>query len=666
MSGQSVKDGDLLWVPSTRRRDRANLTHYLRWLARNKQQFHSYNDLWRWSVGDQEGFWGSLFEYLGVRTSSPYDRVLASSSMPGAEWFPGARLNYAEHALRFERGDAIAMIHSAEGSPPRTISWTELGNSVRKMAERLRALDVGPADRVVGYLPNSPEAVIAMLAVASIGAIWASCSPELGPRGVVERFSQLAPKVLYCVDGYLYGGKPFDRRSDLREILASLPSLQQVIYLRRLEPESEVPLSDHTLLWEDLLAGPDVPRETFRFHQAPFAHPLWVLFSSGTTGLPKPIMHCHGGIVLEQMKALRLHLDIHPTDRVFIFTTPGWMMWNMLVSVLLVDAVPVLYDGNAAYPDPASLWSLVERTDVSFFGASPAYVATLEKAGVRPRERFDLPRLESVLLAGSPVTAQCMSWFHRNVKSDLWVHSGSGGTDLCTGIAGGIVTQPVYAGEIQGRQLGVAAHAFNEKGQPVIDEVGEMVITRPLPSMPVGFWNDSDGSRYRDSYFNFYPGVWRHGDFFKVNLRGGCFVLGRSDATLNRHGVRIGTAEIYRSLTELTEIEDALIVNLDLPSGAFFMPLFLKLRVGITLDDELQNKVRLLLRKTYSPRHVPDKIYQVGAIPYTLTGKKMEVPVRRILMKVPAAKAADRTAMADGSALEWFVSYADSQTDYTL
>lgn len=666
MNANSVKEGDLLWTPSAQRRDRANLTHYMNWLANRKRRFHSYGDLWKWSVDDQDGFWGSLFEYFGVRTSSPFTRILGTRSMPGAEWFPGARLNYAEHALRYERAGAVALVYSTEAGSPGTLSWAELGNSVRKLAERLRSLGLGPGDRVAAYLPNCPEAVIAMLAVASIGAIWASCSPELGARGTVDRFAQLQPKLAFCVDGYFYGGKPFDRRPDLRVILGSLPSLEHAIHLRQLEPKSEARLSEHTLFWEEMLAGPDLPRDSFRFFQAPFAHPLWILFSSGTTGLPKPIVHCHGGIILEQMKSLRFHMDVHPAERVLIFTTTGWMMWNVLVSALLVNAVPILYDGNPAYPEPDALWSLAESAGATLFAASPAYAAMLEKAGVRPKERLGLSRLESVLLAGSPVTAHCMNWFYRNVKEDIWVHSGSGGTDLCTGIAGGVVTQPVYAGEIQGRQLGVAAYAFNEKGQAVTDEVGEMVITSPLPSMPVGFWNDLDASRYRESYFDIYPGVWRHGDFFKVNSRGGCFVLGRSDATLNRHGVRIGTAEVYRSLMELAEIEDALIVNLDLSGGGFFMPLFVKLRAGIVLNDELEDRIRLVMRKNYSARHIPDKIYHVDAIPYTLTGKKMEVPVRRILMGVPAEKVAERSAMTDGAALRWFINYAGTQTDYKL
>jgi len=661
-----VNQGDLLWTPSAERLAQAHLTHYLQWLGARGRRFDSYTALWQWSIDEQDAFWGSLWEYFDVRASRPYARVLGSRTMPGAEWFPGATLNYAEHALRHEREGAVALIYLSERRSLMELSWTGLGGRVRRLATRLRALGVAPGDRVIAYLPNSPEAVIAMLATVSIGAIWASCGPDFGPRGVVDRFGQLAPKLAFCVDGYYYGGKLFDRRPELKAILNALPSVEQVIYLRQLEPSNDTPLTAHTLFWEEALSGPDIARESFRFEQVPFAHPLWILFSSGTTGLPKPIVHCHGGMVLEQMKSLRIHMDVHPGERMFFFTTTGWMMWNFLVSALLVDVIPVLYDGNPAYPEADVLWAMVERTGASFFGASPTYVSILEKAGIVPKDRFDLSRLKSVLLAGSPVTAECMAWFYRCVKSDVWAHSGSGGTDLCAGIVGGIVILPLYAGEIQGRQLGMAAYAFNEQGQAVIDEVGELVITKPVPSMPVGFWNDADGARYRESYFDQYPGVWRHGDFFKLNRRGGCFVLGRSDATLNRHGVRIGTAEVYRALTEVPEIEDALIVNLDLKNGGFFMPLFVKLHDGFELDETLVEKVRARMRKAYSARHVPDKIYQVAAIPYTLTGKKMEVPVRRILMGVQVEKAANRAAMANVESLEYFIRYAHEQQDYRL
>jgi acetoacetyl-CoA synthetase len=663
---EKVEEGDLLWTPSAARLGRAQLTHYMQWLQERGRRFESYEDLWQWSIDDLDGFWGSMWEYFDVRAAEPYERVLGRRSMPGAEWFPGARLNFAEHALRHERPGADALLFLSERRPLAAMSWTDLGGQVRKLAIRLRKMGLRPGDRVVAYLPNSPEAVIAMLATVSSGAIWASCGPDFGPRGAIDRFAQLAPKFAFCVDGYYYGGKPFDRRPELGTILSSLPTLERVIYLRQLEPSNDAPLTANCMFWEDALAGPEIAARDFVYEQVPFAHPLWILFSSGTTGLPKPIVHCHGGMLLEQYKSLKLQMDVHPGERMFFFTTTGWMMWNFLVSALLVDVVPVLYDGNPAFPEPDVLWSMVERTGASFFGASPTYVGILDKAGIVPKDRFDLSSLMSVMLAGSPVTAECMAWFYRCVKTDIWAHSGSGGTDLCCGIAGSVVTLPLYAGEIQARQLGVAAYAFNEQGQAVVDEVGELVITRPMPSMPVGFWNDTDGSRYRESYFDLYPGIWRHGDFFKVNARGGCFVLGRSDATLNRHGVRIGTAEVYRALMEVGEIDDSLIVNLDLPGGGFFMPLFVRLKEGVALDEALREKIRARMRHAYSARHVPDKIYQVSAIPYTLTGKKMEVPVRRILTGVPVEKAANRAAMSNVESLDYFIEYARQQQDYRL
>ena len=661
-----IKEGELLWTPSAERVENARLTSFMRWLAQRGHQFNDYTALWQWSVDEPEAFWASIWDYFKVESSTPYRQVLGKREMPGAEWFPGARLNYAQHILRQERTDAEAFVYLSEREPLRSLSWTELASQVRKLATRLREMGLRSGDRVVAYLPNSPEAAIAMYAAASIGAVWASCGPDFGTKGVVDRFSQLEPRIAFFVDGYHYGGKPYDRREDVAAILAALPTLEHVVYLRRLFPDDLATPSPKTIDWREMFTGASVPRDRFKFEQVPFDHPLWILFSSGTTGLPKPIVHCHGGNIIEQSKAITLQMDMHARERMFFVTTTGWMMWNFLVSAPLVDVVPVLYDGNPAYPTPDVLWKMVEQTGTSYFGASPTYIGILDKAGIVPRERYDLSKLKSVMLAGSPVTAECQAWVYRNVKPDVWGASGSGGTELCTGIVGGAVIQPVYAGEIQARQLGVAAYAFNEKGEKVIDEVGELVITSPMPSMPVCLWNDKDFRRYRDSYFDQYPGVWRHGDFFRVNARGGSFVLGRSDATLNRHGVRIGTAEVYRSLASVEEIEDSLIVNLDLPDGGFFMPLFVKLRPGKVVDEALLDKIRAQMRKDYSPRHVPDKVYAVPAIPYTLTGKKMEVPVRRILMGVPVEKAATRSAMANLEALDWFIAYAQNQTDYRL
>ena len=667
-----LNEGDLLWTPSPERVNKSVLSAYQRWLEQERGlKFATYEELWRWSVTDLEAFWQSLWDYFKVQSSAPYERVLAQRQMPGAKWFPGARLNYAEHALRHERANTDALMYLSERTSLTRMSWEELGGKVRILATQLRKLGVQRGDRVVAYLPNIPEAVIAMLATTSLGAIWSSCGPDFGTRGVLDRYSQLTPKVLFCVDGYQYGGKPFDRKAEVQKILGQLPSIESVIYLPYLNPEDREPLTAdapgaNTVFWNDLLQQPPVPAADFRFEQVPFDHPLWILFSSGTTGLPKPICHGHGGIVLEQLKHVAFNFDMHARERLFFFTTTGWMMWNFLVSALLSDVVPVLYDGNPAWPAPDVLWKMVDDSGTTLFGTSPTYVAGLQKGGFVPREKYQLTTLQSITLAGSPVTPEAMEWFYRNVKQDLWVASGSGGTDVCTGFVAGVPTLPVYAGEIQARALGAAVYAFDEHGKKIVNQVGELVLTEPLPSMPVCFWNDADNRRYLESYFQEYPGVWRHGDFFRINERGGCFVLGRSDATLNRHGIRIGTAEIYRSLATLPEIDDSLIVNLDLPHGRFFMPLFVKLRQGHALDEALSERIRATLRREYSPRHVPDKIYQVQGVPYTLTGKKMEVPIRKILMGVAPEKAANRDAVANPQALDYFSAYAKNQADYSL
>jgi acetoacetyl-CoA synthetase len=659
--------GDLLWTPSRERVEKAKLTAFTRWLATQRgKSFATYEDLWHWSVDDLEGFWQAIWDYFKVQSSAPHERVLADKHMPGAKWFPGARLNYAQHALRHERADATALMYLNERTALANMSWQELGTKVRILATQLRKLDVKPGDRVVAYMPNIPETVIAMLATTSIGAVWTSCGPDFGTRGVLDRFTQLAPKVMFYVDGYQYGGKPFNRKQEVHRIIDQLGSLERVVYLPYLNRDDRETFHAHTVLWDDLLANPPIPASEFKFEQVPFDHPLWILFSSGTTGLPKPICHGHGGIILEQLKHMQLNYDVNNGDRLFFFSTTGWMMWNFLVSSLLSDVVPVLYDGNPAWPTPDVLWKMVDDTGTKVFGTSPTYIAGLEKGGIVPRNGTKLASLETVALAGSPVTPECMDWIYNNVKQDLWVASGSGGTDVCTGFVMGAPTLPVYAGEIQARALGCAVYAFNDRGEKIVNQVGELVVTEPMPSMPVCFWNDVDNERYLESYFQDYPGTWRHGDFFKMNDRGGCFVLGRSDATLNRHGVRIGTAEIYRSLATLAEIDDTLIVNLDLPHGKFFMPLFVKLKEGIKLDDKISEKIRATLRKEYSPRHVPDKIYQVDSVPFTLTGKKMEVPVRKILMGVPPEKAANRDAVANPHALDYFIAYTKNQTDYSL
>jgi acetoacetyl-CoA synthetase len=662
-----IREGELLWTPSGAQVARANVTIFRDWLSRERGlRFTSYDALWRWSVTEIENFWEALWDYFAIESSASYTRVLGKNTMPGAEWFPGARLNYAQHVLRQARPGSDALLFLNETTPLTGLPWEEFASQVRILATRLRELGVRPGDRVVAYMPNIPETIVAMLGTTAVGAIWACCSPDFGSRGVIDRLQQLSPKVLFCVDGYRYGGKPFDRKRELAEIVGALDSLERVVFLPYLNPDDRTGPYDGALSWAAILEHAPVAANEFEFEQVPFDHPLWVLFSSGTTGLPKAIVHGHGGILLEQMKLQHFHMDFHAGERAFFFTTTGWMMWNFLASMPLCGLCPVLYDGHPAYPEPDVLWKVAQDSRASFFGASPSYVEIMSKAGIVPGEKYDLSHLRAVMPAGSPVSPECTAWFYKNVKRDLWVATGSGGTDCCTGFVGGVPTLPVYAGEIQARSLGVAAYAFNEQGESVIDEVGELVMTEPLPSMPLYFWNDKDSSRYRESYFDEYPGIWRHGDFFRINQRGGCFVLGRSDATLNRQGVRIGTAEIYRALSALDEIDDALIVNLDLPEGKFFMPLFVKLTDGHNLDSGLARKICEWLKREYSPRHVPDRIIQVPEIPVTLTGKKMEVPVRKILMGMPIEQAANCNAMANPLSLDYFADYAKTQKDYSI
>jgi len=653
----SVREGDLLWEPGPDRVARANITRFTRWLASERQrEFGDYGELWRWSVTDLDGFWQAVWDFCGIQASAPATAVLGRRTMPGAQWFPGARLNYAEHILRRQTsGDAL--LFAGETVPLQALPAETLAAQVRTLATYLRARGVQPGQRVAGYLPNVPQTVVAMLAAASIGAVWTSCSPDFGWRGVLDRFRQLTPVVLICTDGYHYGGRAYDRRDEAARIAAGLPTLHTIIGVSLLRPDGpDAPAG--TTSWDEIMRGPAPPPGAFSCEQVPFGHPLWVLFSSGTTGLPKAITHSHGGILIEQLKLQTFHMDLRPGDRMLFYTTTGWMMWNFLVSSLLLGVQPVLYDGNPAWPGPDVLWRLAAQAGVTFFGASPAYVDALSRAGVAPGQLVDLDRLQAVMLAGSPVSAECSAWFYRNVKPDLWLATGSGGTDTCCGLVGGTPTLPVYAGEIQARHLGVAAYAVNPDGQPVTGQVGELVITEPMPSMPIRFWGDEDGRRYHQTYFGEFPGRWRQGDFFKINERGGCFVLGRSDATLNRDGVRIGTAEVYAALESVPGVTGGLVVNLDRPGGGSFMPLFVTLADGQDLDEALRAEISDQLRRQYSPRHVPDAIIAVPAIPVTLTGKKMEVPARRILAGVPPDQAANRDAMANPDSLDAFAAYA--------
>jgi acetoacetyl-CoA synthetase len=662
-----VKTGDPLWTPSAERVEQANVTAFIAWLRDTRGlRFTGYADLWEWSVTDIDGFWQAIWDYTGIQSTTRPTAVLGSRQMPGARWFPGATLNYAEHVLRNERPGEVALYYASEGSGVSALLWDDLAPAVRALATRLRRLGVRPGDRVASALPNIPQAVIAMLATTSVGAIWTSVSPDFGWRGVLDRLRQLRPKVLIATGGYTYGGKDFDRGEELGQVIGELEplGLEQVIYL----PFKDIPPpAAGAVSWQEFTSQPAVAAGDFEFHRGPFGMPLWILFSSGTTGLPKAITHSHGGILIEQLKLQQLNMDLHAGDVLFFYTTTGWMMWNFLVSALLHGVRPLLYDGSPGYPAPDVLWRVAAEARVTLFGASPAYIDTQAKRGVVPKDRYNLEALKTVMLAGSPVSAEVYAWVYRNVKRDLYMHCGSGGTDVCTGFTGGPPTLPTRAGEHTHRNLGVAAFAFDSRGHVLVGEVGEMVVTQPMPSMPVKFWGDDEEmSRYRACYFDRYPGIWRQGDFFKVTERGGAFVLGRSDATLNRYGVRIGTAEIYAVLEGVGEISDALVVSLDLPGGKFFMPMFVALADGATLDERLENEIRSRLRKQYTPRHVPDKIIAVPRIPTTLTGKKLEVPVRRILQGTPVEHAANPSALADPASLDAFVEYARIQQDYTM
>jgi len=662
-----VTVGEVLWQPSQQWVENTNLHRFRLWLKEHRNlEFPDLLALRRWSVADIDAFWGAIWDFFDIKASTPPTAVLGKRTMPGAEWFPGAKMNYAEHILRHEKPGTPALFYCNEQNPLQSLDWSELAGNVRKLATRLRELGVQPGDRVASYMTNIPEAVTALLATASIGAIWSSCSPDFGTHSVLDRLSQIEPKVLFCIDGYTYKGKAFDRKEEVRNIVKALPTLKKVIYVPYLDRNDTTPPVPEAELWSDLLKGDPVSAENFQFEQVPFQHPLWILFSSGTTGLPKAIVHGHGGITLEQHKLSGLHYDLKPDDRIFFFTTTGWMMWNFLVSTMLVQARPILYDGNPTYPEADVLWKMCDEAGARLFGASPTLQQMQENAGIVPKEKYRFEKLECIMLAGSPVSAECTAWFYNNVKADLFLGPGSGGTDICAGFCGPMPGLPVKAGIIQMPHLGVDLQAFDAEGKSIRNEVGEFVICQPMPSMPLYFWNDPNNERYIETYFSDYPGIWRQGDYFMINDEDGCFVLGRSDATLNRYGIRIGTAEIYRSVEALDEVADSIIVNLELPGGKFYMPLFVKLQPGLTLTEELKQKINAKLRSDYSPRHIPDEIHQVEDIPYTLTGKKMEVPLRKILFGQPVEKAANRDAMSNPQSLDWYVNFRDTQTAYKL
>ena len=643
--------GDLLWEPPDALRERAVMTRYMRWLADERGvEAADYTELWQWSVDDIDAFWRSMWDFFDVQADGSPDPVLGRREMPGTEWFPGARVNYAEHLFRGKAGDAVAMAHQSELRPLAELTWDELRDQTARIATGLRALGVERGDRVVAYLPNIPEAIAAFLAASSIGATWSSASPDFGTRSVVDRFAQIEPKVLLAVDGYRYGGKDFDKREVVDALRREIPSVEHTVVLDYL---GSGPV-EGAMRWDELTREAD----ELVFERVPFDHPLTVLYSSGTTGLPKAIVHGHGGTLLEHLKLMHLHLDAQAGDRVFWFTTTGWMMWNFIVGVLLTDATILLYDGNPGHPDLDVMWDFAEQTQMTCFGTSAAFLATCMKAGVEPARGRDLSALRSVGSTGSPLAPEGFRWVYDHVGRDTWLFSTSGGTDVCTAFVGGVPLLPVLEGELQGRSLGAKIEAWDEEGRPLVGEVGELVITEPMPSMPVFFWNDPDGERLRESYFATYPGVWRHGDWIEITPHGTAVIYGRSDSTINRGGIRMGTSEIYRAVLALDEIVDALVVDVPRDEGENWMPLFVVLRDGAGLDDDLIRRIARRVREDCSPRHVPDEVVPIAAVPRTLSGKVLEVPVKRILMGTPAEQAASRDSLANPEALDWFVAFS--------
>jgi acetoacetyl-CoA synthetase len=640
--------GDVLWTPPADLRDTTEVGRLMTWLAAERgRDFRDYDELWRWSVQDLEGFWGAIWNFYGIRAHTPYTRVLGKSDMPGAKWFTGARLNYAEHLVgRDEDRDRIAVLAQSQTRPPLELTFGELRDQAGRVRAGLQRLGVGPGDRVVAYLPNIPETLAAFIATASLGAIWATCAPEFGARSVVDRFAQIEPKVMLAVGGYGYRDRYVDRRSEVAEIRARLPGLEHLVSI----PYGEASLPD-SVGWSELTADP-VPLE---FDAVDFDHPLYVLFSSGTTGLPKAIVHGHGGQLVEQHKNQGLGWDLKPGGRLQWFSTTAWMMWNALVSALLLRSSIVMLDGDPAWPDLLNQWRLAERNRPTVMGVAPPYLMACRKAGLNPGRDFDLSSLRALCTAGSPLPAEGYTYVYEQLDPEVVLINGSGGTDVCSGLVSGSFAQPVYEGEISGPCLGVDAHAFDINGQEVIGELGELVITKPMPSMPVALWGDADGSRYRAAYFDVYPGVWRQGDWIRFTERGSCVLTGRSDATLNRGGVRLGTGEFYAVVEEFAEVADSLVIHLEDEGGGLGeLLLFVVPARDAEFDDDLRRRIASELRRQLSPRHIPDEIIVVPAIPRTLTGKKLEAPVKRILRGEPPDRVASRGSLADPGALDAF------------
>ncbi|MEM5518090.1 acetoacetate--CoA ligase [Henriciella sp. AS95] len=644
--------GEHLWTPSSRRVNESNLMRFMLWLEQERNlQFSNYEELWNWSVSDLDGFWSAIWDHFGVEAEQRYDRIVSNPQMPGATWFEGSRLNFTQNILRHEAAtpDKTAIVAFSEDEPMREITWTELGSSVRKLATAMRSMGIEPGDRVICYLPNRVEGIIAQLASAAIGAIFSSASPEFGAKTVVDRFGQLEPKLIFAAASYRFNGSTKDKRDSIDAVLGSIPSLEHIVYVSSDCPATPPPATIKRHDWGALLDQSAGDPGGFKYEQVGHDHPLWILFSSGTTGLPKAIVQSHAGILLEHLKSGHFTAELKPESTIFFYTTTSWMVWNSLICTLLTGCSIVIYDGSPLYPDAAALWRMTEEAHVTDLGFSPGLVQKMAATNVVPAAQFDLEHLEMIVLGGAPSTPETFSWFYENVKEDLWVTSQTGGTDLCGTIAGAVATRPIFAGEIQGPALGIHVDCFSADGESLRNETGELVIRSPSPSMPIRFWNDPDDSRYHETYFSTFPGVWQQGDLCQINDRGGLYVVGRSDATLNRNGVRIGTAEIYRAMETLPEVADSLVVCV-----SDEIILFVQMRDGHDFNDAASASISAALKRETSPRHIPNRIVAVPAIPYTLTGKRLEVPVRRLLEGTPLNRVADPQMLRDARALEWF------------
>lgn len=628
------------WEPTVADIADARVTDFARFAGAPAE----YHALWQWSVDDPAAFWRALWEYFGL--GEVPGEVLAGTDMPGAQWFPGARLNFVDQVVRQSRTDRPAILCLSEDTATVELSWSELLSRTAGFARSLTELGVRAGDRVVGYLPNIAEAVIAFLGTAAVGAVWSACGQDYSAKAALDRLGQLEPVVLVTTDGYRFGGKSHDKSADVAALRAGLPTLRATVSVSRLAPTP----GDH-LDWDAVTSG-DAELDTTAVE---FDHPLWILFSSGTTGLPKGIIHGHGGVLLEHLKAVALQSDIGERDTFFWYTSPSWMMWNFQVAGLLVGATIVCYDGSPSYPSPDALWAIAADVGVTVLGTSPGYVLGCMKAGAVPRTEHDLSALRTVGITGSSLPPSTSLWMRDNIGEHVQVASISGGTDVVSAFIGGVRTVPVWPGELSAPFLGVALDAWDESGNPVRGEVGELVVTKPLPSMPVAFWNDPDGSRYRDAYFEMFPGVWRHGDWITITDHGSVIVHGRSDSTLNRHGIRMGSADIYQAVERLPEIAEALVIGAEQPDGGYWMPLFVVLADGVELDDTLRDKVKKTIRAEVSPRHVPDDIILAPGIPHTRTGKKLEVPIKKLFQGADAAKVVERSAVDDPDLLEWYV-----------